>query len=197
MSSRVTRGSGVLEGYLSRRRAAIAKRLLRDVPRSGRILDVGCGTYPLFLVDCGFQDRHGIDQVIEEDSVFEGIRLTPYSIGSGEPLPYPDDHFHAATMLAVFEHIDPPDLEPLLTETRRVLQPGGRLVITTPAAWTDPLLRILARLGAVSAEEVDEHKGAYSRADLRQYLERAGFAPENTDVASFELGANLWATAAA
>lgn len=192
MAERVTRGDGLLEGFLARKRAAMARRLLRDVPRDGRILDIGCGSHPLFLLGCGFRECFGVDQLAPaEGTAIPGGRLLQHRIGR-EPLPFPDAHFDAVTMLAVFEHVPPHALGPLLTETRRVLREGGTLVITTPAAWTDPILRTLAALRLVSREEIEEHQDSYSQAEVRDHLVAAGFPPHDLRSGTFELGMNLW-----
>lgn len=197
MAERVTRGYGLLEGFLARRRAAVARKVLADVPRSGRVLDVGCGGQPVFLATCGFAERHGVDQIFSEEHVRGGIHFAPYDAVRDGNLPFPDDHFDAVTMLAVFEHVDPAFLTPLLREVRRVLRPGGRVVLTTPASWTEPVLRILSRLRLVSAEEIEEHKDAYDHAGIARYLEQAGFDPGRLELGTFELRMNLWASAVA
>lgn len=196
MADRATRGIGLLEGLLARKRAAMALRLLEDIPKPGRILDIGCGSHPFFLLSCGFAERHGIDQVAEDgEAVIDGVRVVQHDVVEDPRLPFDDDHFDAATMLAVFEHIEPDALVPLLGEIRRVLKPVGRLVLTTPAGWTDPILRTLALLRLVSPEEIDEHKDAYDHATIRRFLEAAGYEPDRLATGTFELGMNLWATA--
>lgn len=65
-------------------------------------------------------------------------------------------------MLAVIEHIEPERLDGIIGEVRRILKSGGLLIITTPASWTDGLLRFMARLHLVSRTEIDEHKAAYT-----------------------------------
>jgi SAM-dependent methyltransferase len=197
MGDRVTRGSGLLEGFLARKRAAMAHRLLRQRPKN-RLLDVGCGTHPYFLLGSGYRERVGIDRVVpEEGREMDGVRILHHDFESDPSLPLPDDHFDAATMLAVFEHVEPAALTPLLADIRRVLVPGGCLVLTTPASWTDPILQTLARLGLVSHEEIDEHKDAYDRETIRSYLEDAGFRAGAIRTGAFELGMNLWARAIA
>jgi SAM-dependent methyltransferase len=174
----------------------MALRLLEDVPKPGRILDIGCGSHPFFLLSCDFAERHGIDQVAADgETLIDGVRVVQHDVVEDPRLPFADSHFDAATMLAVFEHIQPPALVPLLSEIRRVLTPGGRLVLTTPAGWTDPILRTLAFFRLVSPEEIHEHKDAYDRSTVRRFLEAAGFEPEHLALGSFELGMNLWATA--
>ncbi|HUG40885.1 MAG TPA: class I SAM-dependent methyltransferase [Longimicrobiales bacterium] len=196
MAERVTRGSGLLEGFLARRRAAMALRLLDGAPRSGGILDVGCGRHPSFLLRSGFAERFGVDQLVPPHGLeIDGARLLHHAITPAARLPFEDHRFHAVTMLAVFEHIAPAALPPLLADTRRVLRHDGLLVITTPASWTDPILRTLARLRLVSGEEIHEHQDAYDHGRIRDHLLQAGFPDDALRFGSFELGMNLWATA--
>ena len=77
----------------------------------------------------------------------------------------------------------------------RQLRPGGRLVVTTPAAWSDKLLKIMARIGLVSAEEIDEHVYAYTLPLLGWYFGKAGFELNRVQFGYFELGFNMWALA--
>jgi ubiquinone/menaquinone biosynthesis C-methylase UbiE len=58
------------------------------------------------------------------------------------PLPFADGSFDLVVCTETIEHVR--DLQLLLSETRRVLEPGGRLAVTTPArrllmATPDPL----------------------------------------------------------
>ena len=175
----------------------MARRLLRDVDRQGRILDIGCGSHPLFLSRIDFRERYGLDQLVDPDGAdLTGVHLVHHDVRDPR-LPFDDDFFDAVTMLAVFEHIPPGPLAALMTEIRRVLRPAGRLVLTTPAGWTDPILRTLARFRLVSAEEIDEHQDAYDHDRIRRYLVEAGFDPRAIRLGSFELLMNLWATARA
>jgi SAM-dependent methyltransferase len=195
----VTRGSGLLEGFLARQRSRQARRLSPPSSSSGRVLDIGCGSYPLFLVGSEFAEKFGLDRVpvsLPDELLSANLKLIEYDVQLGGELPFPVDHFDVVTMLAVFEHLEPPVLSRLLAEIRRVLKPGGIYVLTTPAHWTEWLLKLLRRLRLVSHEEIDEHQGAYRHSAIRSYLEGAGFASERIRTGYFEAGMNTWATAA-
>jgi SAM-dependent methyltransferase len=194
-----TRGRGVLETYLSRRRAAMANRLIPKMHRGGRVLDIGCGIFPLFLMTTEFVEKWGVDQIFDSETkmqLSEGhVNLRPFDAQAGGALPFEHETFTAVTMLAVFEHIEPDRLPALLIDVRRVLRPGGVFVMTTPAHWTGGLLNLMARLRFVSNIEIGEHKGAYRHAEIVDALKLAGFDAGHVRVGTFEAGANLWATA--
>lgn len=194
MSERATRGHGLLEPLLARLRARKAESLIPERLRQGRVLDVGCGSSPYFLSHTYFVEKFAIDQMPPAASS-AGISWHQLDLNLATSLPFEDGYFSVVTMLAVAEHLDPAALESILRECRRVLSPGGRVVITTPAARADRLLRFLARVGLVSREEIDEHKYAYTPGLLGWYFGRAGFALGAVRFGSFEAGLNLWATA--
>jgi SAM-dependent methyltransferase len=191
---RFTRGHGLLEPTLARLRARRADRLIPSDLRGGRILDVGCGSYPYFLSHTSFKEKLAVERQHPVGAP-EGIRWFELDLNATPELPFPDGHLDVVTMLAVVEHLDPASLELLFADIRRVLRPGGRLVVTTPASWSDGLLKLMARLRLVSAEEIDEHVFAYTQPLLGWYFGRAGFARDRVRFGYFEGGLNLWATA--
>lgn len=196
MADRVTRGSGLLEGFLARQRARMANRLIPEAARGGSILDIGCGSHPFFLLQAPVADRYGVDRlVVPEGRRLDGVRLFHADLTSGADLPFEAHRFNVVTMLAVIEHLPAAALGHLLRDARRVLRPGGRLILTTPAGWTDPILRAMARLRLVSPEEIDEHQAGYDRPAIADRLVAAGFQRGRVRTGSFELGMNLWATA--
>lgn len=198
MGKSVTRGSGLLEGYLSRLRMKMANHLIPDKLRAGRIVDVGCGSYPFFLLNTVFQEKYGIDKVgndITDDCDGKKIHISQYNFEDEGTLPYPDDFADIVTLLAVIEHIDPKKVLNILREINRILKNDGMLIITTPAAWTDGLLKLLAKLNIVSKEEIDEHKDVYTHSKVETLLLQTGFNKDNMSCGYFELYMNIWASA--
>jgi hypothetical protein len=64
----------------------------------------------------------------------------------------------------------------VLREARRILAPGGSLILTWPSALVDPLLSVLHGLRLVSDEmESDEQQKRVAVAELQRMLERIGF----------------------
>ncbi len=189
-----TRGQGLLEPLLARQRAARANRLIPAELRNGRILDIGCGSFPYFLSHTSFKEKFAIDQLPlkMEGNAIQWHRL---DLNSKPQLPFESGYFDVVTMLAVAEHLNPTSLEQLLKEIHRALRADGQVIITTPSAWSDGLLHLMARTGLVSAEEINEHVFAYNLPLLGWYFGRAGFEMRRVKFGYFELGLNMWAVA--
>ncbi len=193
-----TRGYGVLEKLLARRRAHIADSLISNSLRSGKILDIGCGSFPLFLANISFKEKYGLDKIspplqLEKNQtpiirINQDIELNPH-------LPFPEDNFSIVAALAMIEHADSELAQKLIREIYRVLEPRGLCIMTTPAHWTNILLRILAKIRLVSPIEINDHKNLYSPDDLRTFLRTAGFEDKKISSGHFELGLNLWLAA--
>jgi SAM-dependent methyltransferase len=192
----VTRGYGLLEGFLAGLRSRQADRLIPEGRRQGRLLDIGCGSHPLFLLGTRFEHKFGIDQVDPAlNSHPAELKITRKDLGADPTLPFEAGFFDVVTMLAVYEHLESSSLAVLLGEVRRVLKPGGRFVITTPAPWAEWVLVIMARSRLVSRVELEEHKDTYSPDEIVGSLVDAGFEREKIAFGLFELRLNIWVTA--
>jgi len=193
---KATRGCGLLEGFLARKRAKMADKLIPSHLRKGRILDIGCGTYPFFLFNTSFSEKYGLDKAVQESdfNTFQKdrIHLKRYDVEQEGILPFDNGYFDVVTMLAVFEHIEPKRVVSLLKEIQRVLKPGGMFIMTTPASWTDGLLRLMAKLRLVSPVEIGEHKDTYTAQKIVSMLEKAGFPKELINYGYFECFINIW-----
>jgi SAM-dependent methyltransferase len=194
MKTEFTRGRGLFEPLLARLRAHKANQLIPPEARKGRILDIGCGSYPYFLSHTFFQEKFAIDQLRGTFTPAD-ITFYEYDLNKIVHLPFDDLYFNVVTMLAVIEHLNPDTLVELFREIYRVLRPGGILILTTPAAWTDRLLRFMAKIKLVSAEEINEHVFVYTLPLLGWYFGVAGFRLDRLEFGYFEAGVNLWATA--
>lgn len=191
----ITRGTGLLETFLGKKRAERADSLIDNPSREGSILDIGCGLHPYFLINTKFKNKFGLDQTTAEKTTIEDVTVLPHNIEENIKIPFPDNNFNTVTMLAVFEHIEPTLLPSLTGEILRILKPGGSFIMTTPAPWTDFLLRTMARLNLVSREEIEEHKDAYSLKKTSAILESGGFKSENINAGYFLMFMNTWAIA--
>ena len=189
-----TRGTGVLEPYLAKMRAKRANQMIPRSLRNGRILDIGCGSYPYFLSHIYFQEKFAIDQLSPSNTPPD-ITMNTLNLNIEPQLPFEDSFFSVITMLAVVEHLNPVSLVSIFKEAYRTLKPGGVIIVTTPAAWSDGLLHLMARIRLVSPEEINEHCYAYTLPLLGWYFGKAGFEMDNVKFGYFEMLMNLWAVA--
>lgn len=196
-STPYTRGKGLLEPFLARLRTQRANSLIPSDLRAGRILDIGCGSFPYFLSHTAFKEKFAVDQLpmMKETAANHRIEFFTLNLNEEPHLPFEDDYFNAVTLLAVVEHLDPDSMALLFKECRRVLKSGGLLILTTPAAWSDGLLQFMARLNLVSAEEIHEHAYAYTLPLLGWHFGQAGFEMGRVKFGYFEFMLNMWATA--
>ncbi len=190
----VTRGKGLLEPMLARMRTRTANNLIPERLRDGRILDIGGGSYPYFLTHTYFQQKYAIDQLSTNLPHLQ-IQWHQLDLNVEPCLPFDDGFFSTVTMLAVVEHLNPEVLVSLFNEVHRVLQPGGVLIITTPAAWSNVILNWMASVRLVSPEEIKEHVFMYTLPLLGWYFGRSGFEMKKVRFGYFELFMNMWATA--
>ena len=151
-----------------------------SVHREDRLLDVGCGTGALLERLAATQPAAqlaGVDPVPE--MLASARRKLPSAValrpGWAEQLPFDDSQFDIVVSCNMFHFIDRP--VDALGEIRRVLQPGGRLVITDWCGdyWACRLFEQYQRLLGRA------HARIYRARDCRRLLERAGFAVEAID----------------
>src|SRR5690242_14263619 len=144
----------------------------RVTDRRPRILDVGCGTGANLLMLSKYGDAEGVD-VSEDALAFCRERgLENVKLGAAEKLPYGDGTFDLVTALDVVEHLDD-DLGGL-SEMRRVLRPGGRVLLFVPT------FMFLWGL----QDDVSNHRRRYRMPELTRVLEAAGFEIERATYAN-------------
>lgn len=113
-------------------RRALYKNIKMLSPNlQGKLLDFGCGRKPydhLFHVS----EYIGIDM---ENTGHEHTNSKIDVFYDGRNIPFPDNSFDSVFCSEVFEHVF--NLEEVLTEIKRVLKPGGKMLITVPFAWNE------------------------------------------------------------
>ncbi|BAY31821.1 type 11 methyltransferase [Nostoc carneum NIES-2107] len=144
------------------------KRVISHIPKDSAVLDVGCGTAATFLKTISPQIKQGcgVDFKVKD---FQSGNIQTKQLMLENHLPFKDESFDVVTMLAVLEHIE--HEKEILKEIYRVLAPQGKLILTVPSVWSQPVLEFLAyRLKIVSEAEIRDHKRYYKRETLRKVL---------------------------
>ena len=176
--------------YFDEHRARFAHdlELVRQHAGGGRVLEVG--TYPGYVTYClkrlGY-DAVGVDLDPGRSEAFSrahGLEVIRCDI-EREPLPLADAQFTVVLLCEVFEHLR---VDPIhaLEEVRRVLAPGGVLVLETPNLYSlGNVARFVTGRGVFPSawREFSKLRGAghmghireYSAVELREFLDRCGF----------------------
>jgi SAM-dependent methyltransferase len=153
-----------------RGRRSVLERVIADLrlPARARILDAGCGS-----------GRNMVE--LARRGVVTGVELSETSVrlarerGAGEviegsvlDMPFDADSFDLAASLDVIEHLE--DDLGALREMRRVVAPGGALLVTVPAyqwLWS-------------GHDEINHHHRRYTRGSLQRIGEQAGWKQVRT-----------------
>lgn len=148
-------------------RVGLRDAITRFAPMlDGRLLDVGCGTKPyqeLFTVDAYI----GLD-IDNDASRNRGVADYLYD---GNNFPLYDGEFDSVLCNQVLEHVFNPD--EFLGEIKRVLKPGGKLLLTIPFIWDE--------------HEQPSDYARYSSFGLHALLDKQGFKI----VEHHKIGANV------
>ena len=157
--------------------------LREHVAAGERVLDVGCGEGRFAAeLDAIGASVVGVD--IAEEPLRRARELHPQLdlrlVAARGEWELPDAAFDAVWAGEVIEHVA--DTAAWLSEVRRVLRPGGRLLLSTPAHGRLSMLRLALSQNAL-AEHFDprgEHLRFYTRGTLTELLEDFRF--ESVDV---------------
>ena len=110
----------------------VARWYARNLPKyaHGKLLDLGCGKAPLY----GFYEPYA-EEVLCTDwpSSLHGDVFLDFASDLNVGIPLPDRVVDTVILSDVLEHIFRPAV--LLAEVRRVLRPGGVLLINTPFVY--------------------------------------------------------------
>ncbi|MBC7595562.1 MAG: class I SAM-dependent methyltransferase [Kineosporiaceae bacterium] len=148
-----------------RERRALIARELKNLP-TGCALDIGAaaGRNTTVLEEAGWQSF--ALEYDESGAALAKSRGINVMRGDATRLPVPDNHFDLAISYDVLEHIA--DDVAVVEEIKRVLKPGGHVLIAVPA---DP------RLWSEHDVAVS-HLRRYTRESLSKLFEEAGFVIE-------------------
>jgi SAM-dependent methyltransferase len=191
--NRKGKSAGVrLARYTGKSREFIHPKHLVDTPwhdwylpyltASDRVLDVGCanGAHTVRaarqVTDVVGMDHDANQLRIAAATAREGglrnVHLFAWDLA--KPFPFRDATFDAVLFLDVIEHLVP-RIE-VLGEIRRVMRPGGRLLVSGPNRATS-WRRQLAAAGLFAFSDSD-HKVEYTEEEFLAELRAGGFGPD-------------------
>lgn len=158
-------------GQLLRRISTLTGRKIDQL----RLLDVGCSSGAFVAVAGQFGvHAEGVEPSIGPAGTAQEKGLQVYQ-GFLEDVGLPAERYNVITLFEVIEHLRDP--LPLLGECRRLLLPGGILVVRTgnTASWTVGLMK--HRWEYFHLSKHGGHISFYNPASMRMLAKRVGLVP--------------------
>jgi SAM-dependent methyltransferase len=148
-----------------RGRRKVLERVVEDLrlPARARILDAGCGSGRNMVELARHGTVTGIELAEASVALARERGMGEVIAGSVLEMPFEADSFDLAVSLDVIEHLE--DDLAALRELRRVVAPGGSLLVTVPAyqwLWS-------------GHDEINHHFRRYTRRSLQRAGEEAGW----------------------
>lgn len=174
----------------ARRQARMLAGMLRDVTGPAVIIDLGCGDGSALAIAAEHNPAHrfaGIDWSGDalRQAQAAGLTVMRASV-SGGSLPVADGAADVVIMSELIEHLVDPD--GAVAEARRILRPGGSLLLSTPnlAAWYNrgllafgiqPIFSEVSLRGVFGrpGRVVAGHLRLFTRRALTEFLTASGF----------------------
>ena len=164
---------------------AVDARIADPLPRGGVIVDLGCGDGAALDALSGFYESAiGLDvstaRLKKGGRPAQSWRFIEADLNGSFPLP--SEYASAVMANQVIEHIADPSH--FISEARRILRPGGVLVLTTPNIRYVKHIGRLVVMGlgpctgngeAIDAARYYGHLHYFTHTDLRTLLVRSGF----------------------
>ena len=173
----------------ARRQARMLAEVLRSSAGPAVIVDVGCGDGSALAVAARHNPGHrfaGIDWSGDALRSAQALGLTVLRAGVAASLPVADGVADVVIMSELIEHLVDPD--GAVAEARRVLRPGGSLLLSTPnlAAWYNrgllalgiqPIFSEVSLRGVFGrpGHVVAGHLRLFTRRALTEFLTASGF----------------------
>ncbi len=168
----------------------IDKLVKPHLAADSRLLEIGCGAGNL-LMQAVVKDSYPVALDLSMQALtFVRSRLREACQGAdaprdfaclqsiGEFLPLPDSSFDCIILSEVIEHLEAPAVS--IREARRVLRPGGRLLVTTPnyrSFW--PVMEwAVDRTNMTPKMAGEQHISKFNPTSLRRLLSDCGLGIE-------------------
>lgn len=169
------------------------EKLLDLIPKTGKILDVGCGYgFLAFHMLSGDREIFATDLVkgIDKKALLNGVTFKKMTKGK---FPFKDNTFDSVVSTDVIEHVE--DEAAFMKECWRVLKKGARVIISTPniyrlAFWLRSLVFKKPKFPVKPAIDpifgIDQHLREYNQKTLVALFEKNNW--QNLKVSGFGFG---------
>lgn len=140
--------------YLQKVRISYAEKFIL---KNSTVLDIGCSDGILFKkLRNKLKYGYGVDL-----DLIKPVKADLYELIPGTfPEVYPRDiKFDVVILLAVLEHFQPDSHKELNKTIFKLLNPGGRIIITVPSPKVDFIVNILLKLRIIDGMDTDAHYG--------------------------------------
>lgn len=165
----------------------VIDELFASLPRGAAILDVGCGTGEHLkraqnhgLVATGLEPAPSMIAVARDN--VPGARIEQ---GVATELPFDDASFDAVIQVEVLRYLHRDDILQALRESRRVLRPGGTLLVTLVNRWALDGFYLRQRSRQLfkrrAFDETNPFCEFFTPGKARRLLREAGFAEARTE----------------
>jgi len=173
-----------------------ARRITREGGgfRGKRVGDFGCGFDAAFIRSVLPELNHA---VLVDVALAPDLMADPRVTGIEGSLPdalhaVPEGSLDVVLCISALEHL--PDPLAALVAFRRVVRPGGVVLVNVPTWWGKRMLELSAfRLHLSPADSVDDHKWYFDPRDLWPLLVQAGFRPRDIRCFRHKFGLNTFA----
>ncbi|MDP2694924.1 MAG: class I SAM-dependent methyltransferase [Gallionella sp.] len=149
-------------------------KLLGQPPGEIRLLDVGCssGAFLHAAVKLGFR-AEGVEPAPKAAATAQAAGLKVHQ-GLLQEAGYADGQFDAITLFEVIEHLQHP--QDLLHECRRILRPGGILLVGTGNAGSWSMAAMGARWEYLHIAKHGGHVSFFNLGSLASLAQQSGFS---------------------
>jgi len=161
--------------------------IVRSLEKKSKILDIGAGAgvFSIALARLGLDitatnSIHNEIQQVQDAEFFEnyGCDFAPLNLDKNR-LPFADKEFDMVLCLHVLEHLKKPTTA--LVEIKRILKPGGILILMTPNGVVTSIYHTIRYANRVQGSE---HVKEYTPFELANMLTSIGFEIHNLEYSS-------------
>lgn len=98
------------------------------------------------------------------------------------------ERFDTIVCLAVMEHMASAEVYAVFKKFKMILNPGGRIFLTTPTRAAHPVLMLMAYAGLLDEHNIAEHQHYWSKKEIYDLAKETGFQVKKYK--KFQLGFN-------